>query len=102
MLYNINTRQFSDKRQLIDHKKLLRNFEKIEVRPVLIAWFRSYFQGRSKDTKFGNTFSDSTYIKGGKVGKISPFIVHINDFPSVDNSSHDNSDSMFEVLNVFI
>ncbi len=98
---------------LIDHNKLLQNFEKIGVRPALLAWLGSYFQGRSQVTKVGNTFSDPAYIKGGvpqgsKIGPLA-FIVHINDLPSVVQSSDDNSDtvSMFmddttmsEVLNV--
>ena len=99
---------------LIDHNKLLQNFEKIGVRPALLAWLGSYLQGRSQVTKVGNTFSDPAYIKGGvpqgsKIGPLA-FIVHINDLPSVVQSSDDdNSDtaSMFmddttmsEVLNV--
>jgi hypothetical protein len=79
----------------------------------MLAWLGSYLQGRSQVTKVGNTFSDPAYIKGGAQGsKIGPlaFIVHINDLPSVVQSSDDdNSDtvSMFmddttmsEVLNV--
>ncbi len=75
--------------------------------------FIYYFKGRSQVTKVGNTFSDPAYIKGGvpqgsKIGPLA-FIVHINDLPSVVQSSDDNSDtvSMFmddttmsEVLNV--
>ncbi len=98
---------------LIDHNKLLQNFKKVGVRPALLAWLGSYLQGRSQVTKVGNTFSDPAYIKGGvpQSSKIGPlaFIVHINDLPSVVQSSYDNSDivSMFmddttmsEVLNV--
>ncbi len=48
---------------LIDHNKLLQNFEKIGVRPALLAWLGSYLQGRSQVTKVGNTFSDPAYIK---------------------------------------
>jgi DNA-binding XRE family transcriptional regulator len=50
---------------LIDHNKLLQNFEKIGVRPALLAWLGSYLQGRSQVTKVGNTFFDPAYIKGG-------------------------------------
>ncbi len=104
---------FREAFDLIDHNKLLQNFEKVGVRPALLAWLGSYLQGRSQVTKVGNTFSDPAYIKGGvpqgsKIGPLA-FIVYINDLPSVVQSSDDNSDtvSMFmddttmsEVFNV--
>ena len=79
----------------------------------MLAWLGSYLQSRSQVTKVGNTFSDPAYIKGGvpqgsKIGPLA-FTVHINDLPSVVQSSDDNNDtvSMFmdettmsEVLNV--
>ena len=48
---------------LIDRNKLLRNSEKIGVRPALLAWLASYLQGRSHVTKFENTLSDPVKSK---------------------------------------
>ena len=38
---------------LIEHNKLLENFEKIGIRPALISWVGSYLRNRIQVTKFG-------------------------------------------------
>ena len=59
---------------LIDHNKLLQNFEKLGVRPALLAWLGSYLQGRSQVTKVGNTYATLHILKVGchKVVKLVP------------------------------
>ena len=50
---------------LIDHNRLLQTFNDIGVRPGLIGWFASYFQGRSQMTTFHGVKYERMEINGG-------------------------------------
>ena len=70
---------------LIEHNKLLKNCEKIGVRPILISWLGSYLRNRTQVPKFGKEYSQEVQVKGGvpqgiKIGP-SLFAIHINDLP---------------------
>ena len=72
---------------VIDHNRLLKNCEKIRVRPAVLAWLASYLQGKFQVTKFENVLSNSVKIKrgvpqGSKIGPLA-FVIHINDLSSV-------------------
>jgi hypothetical protein len=74
---------------LIDHNRLLQNFNDIGIRPGLIGWFASYLQGRSQITSHHGVKSERMEINGGvpqgsKLGPIA-FIIKINQLPSVTN-----------------
>ena len=71
---------------LIDHNRLLQNFNDIGIRPGLIGWFASYLQGRTPITSHHGVESERMEINGGVpqgsiLGPIA-FIIKINQLPS--------------------
>ena len=70
---------------LIDHNRLLQNFNDIGIRPDLIGWFASYLQGRLQITSHHGGKSERMEINGGACtpGQQVAFVIKINQLPSV-------------------